>query len=151
MIRAITQAAFDGSPGDEAAIIEGVRAEARALVELVADDNGHVVGHVLFSRMRTDPGLAVAGLGPVSVAPARQRSGIGSHLCHAGIETCRKAGMQAIVVLGHPLYYPRFGFSAEAAAKMISPYAGNPAFMALELDPGALARPLKIDYPLAFG
>ena len=59
--------------------------------------------------------------------------------------------MEAVILLGHPTYYPRFGFSAEAAAKVISPYAGNPAFMALELKPGALASPLKVDFPLAFG
>jgi len=151
MIRAITRAAFDESRFDEAGIIEGVRAEGRVLVELVADDDAQVVGHVLFSRMRTEGGRTVAGLGPVSVAPARQRTGVGSELCRTGVEACRAAGMEAIVVLGHPPYYPRFGFSADAAAKVISPYAGNPAFMALELEPGALAKPLKVDYPLAFG
>ena len=151
MIRAVTEAAFDESTGDEAGIIECVRAEGRVLVELVAEDDGLVVGHVLFSRMRADPPRAVAGLGPVAVAPARQRTGIGEALCRTGIEACRAAGMEAIVVLGHPPYYPRFGFSAQAAAKLISPYAGSPAFMALELKPGALKDPLKVDYPKAFG
>ena len=151
IIRAITEAAFDESRFDEAGIVEGVRAEGRMLVELVADDDGEVVGHVLFSRMRSEPGRAIAGLGPVSVAPARQRSGVGSALCRAGVEACRAAGAEAIVVLSHPPYYPRFGFSAEAAAKVISPYAGNPAFMALELSERALSKPLKVDYPLAFG
>jgi putative acetyltransferase len=151
MIRAITQAAFDGSPGDEAGIIEGVRAEGRVLVELVAEDDGAVLGHVLFSHMRTAPGRAFAGLGPLAVAPAQQRTGIGSALAQAGIEACRAAGMEAVVVLGHPPYYPRFGFSAQAAAKLISPYAGRPSFMALALKPGALDHPLKVDYPAAFG
>ena len=151
MIRAVTEAAFAESRGDEAGIIEGVRAEGRVLAELVAEDDGQVVGHVLFSRMRADPPRAVAGLGPVAVAPARQRTGIGDALCRAGIEACRAAGMEAIVVLGHPPYYPRFGFSTAAAAKLASPYAGRPAFMALELKPGALRAPLKVDYPKAFG
>ena len=151
MIRAVTQAAFDASRFDEAGIIEGVRGERRVLVELVAEDDGLIVGHVLFSRMRADPPRAVAALGPVAVAPARQRTGIGEALCRAGVEACRAAGMEAIVVLGHPPYYPRFGFSAEAAAKLISPYAGNPAFMALELAPGALSAPLTVNYPKAFG
>jgi putative acetyltransferase len=151
MIRAVTEAAFDESRFDEAGIIEGVRVEGRVLAELVAEDDGLIVGHVLFSRMRAEPPRAVAALGPVAVAPARQRTGIGDSLCRAGIEACRAAGMEAVVVLGHPPYYPRFGFSAEAAAKLTSPYAGSPAFMAMELKPGALSAPLKVDYPKAFG
>jgi putative acetyltransferase len=151
MIRAVTEAAFDESSGDEAGIIEGVRAEGLVLAELVAEADGLIVGHVLFSRMRTEPGRAIAGLGPLAVAPARQRTGVGSELARAGVEACRAADMEAIVVLGHPPYYPRFGFSAEAAAKLISPYAGRPAFMALELKAGALREPLKVDYPKAFG
>jgi putative acetyltransferase len=151
MIRAVTTAAFDNSTGDEAGIIEGVRAEGRVLVELVAEDDGQLLGHVLFSHMRAEPGRAFAGLGPLAVAPAQQRGGIGSALAFAGIEACRAAGMEAIIVLGHPPYYPRFGFSAQAAAKLISPYAGRPSFMALALKPGALDRPLKVDYPRAFG
>jgi putative acetyltransferase len=150
-IRAVTEAAFDESTGDEAGIIEGVRAEGLVLVELVAEVDGEVVGHVLFSRMRTDPPLAVAGLGPLGVAPLQQGTGVGSALSRAGIEACRAAGMQAVVVLGHPPYYPRFGFSAEAAAQIASPFAGRPAFMALALTPGALDRPIRIDYPAAFG
>src|SRR5579863_9438588 len=59
MIRAVTEAAFDESRFDEAGIIEGVRDEGRVLVELVAEDDGEVVGHVLFSRMRADPPRAV--------------------------------------------------------------------------------------------
>jgi putative acetyltransferase len=150
-IRAVTKAAFDTSTGDEAGIIEGVRAEGRVLVELVAEADGEVVGHILFNRMRTDPPLAVAGLGPLGVAPAHQSTGIGSALSRAGIDACRAAGMEAVVVLGHPPYYPRFGFSHAAAANIISPFAAREAFMALELKPGALAEPLKVDYPKAFG
>jgi putative acetyltransferase len=150
-IRAVTVAAFDTSSGDEAGIIEGVRAEGRDLVELVAEIDGEVVGHILFNRMRTDPPLAVAGLGPLGVAPAYQSTGIGQALSRAGIEACRAAGMAAIVVLGHPPYYPRFGFSAQAAAKIASPFAGRPAFMAMALTPGALDAPIRVDYPAAFG
>lgn len=150
-IRAITTAAFDQSNGNEARIIEGVRAEGLALVEMVAEADGEVVGHVLFNRMRTEPGRAFAGLGPLAVAPAAQRSGIGSALARAGIEACRAAGMEAVVVLGHPPYYPRFGFSAEAAANITSPFSGRPAFMAMALQPGALDQPIKVDYPAAFG
>jgi putative acetyltransferase len=150
-IRAVTQAAFDTSTGDEAGIIEGVRAEGLVLVELVAEIDGQVVGHILFNRMRTDPPSPVAGLGPLGVAPSHQSTGLGSALSRAGIDACRAAGMQAVVVLGHPPYYPRFGFSAAAAAQIASPFSGRPAFMALALTPGALDQPIRVDYPVAFG
>ena len=75
----------------------------------------------------------------------------GQALSRQGIEACRELGAAAIVLLGHPAYYPRFGFSTEAAQRLISPYAGSPAFMALELVPGALAEPLTVAFPAAFG
>jgi putative acetyltransferase len=131
--------------------VDGVRAEDRALVELVAEADGEIVGHILFNRMKTEPTKFIAGLGPLAVAPSHQSAGIGAALSRAGIEACRTLGVEAVVVLGHPPYYPRFGFSAGAATKVISPFAGNPAFMALELVPGALSTPIKVDYPAAFG
>jgi putative acetyltransferase len=149
-IAEVTSAAFGGPA--EAKIIEDVRAESAALVDLVAvDDDGSVVGHVLFSRMHCNPPRFFAGLGPVSAAPDRQNDGIGMMLCRAGVEACRTLGIEAIVVLGHTNYYPRFGFSHEAAAPIASPYAASPSFMALELVPGALSAPIKVDYPAAFG
>ena len=149
-IRAITDAAFEGP--DESRIIDGVRAEGAALVELVAEnDAGEVIGHILFSRMTVTPPRLMAGLAPVSVRPDAQRRGIGDALCRAGIEAVRALGAEAVIVLGHPDYYPRFGFSHAAAARVESPYASHgEAFMALELVPGALSQPLKADYPAAF-
>jgi putative acetyltransferase len=148
-IRAVEAAAF-GRPA-EADIVEAVRAEGAALVELVAEQDGEIVGHVLFSRMRTDPPRFVAALGPLAVGPDAQSQGHGQALTRAGLESLRALGAEAVVVLGHPTYYPRFGFSPNAAAALASPYSGLPAFMALELRPGALAAPLKVDYPAAFG
>jgi putative acetyltransferase len=150
-ITAVIDAAFDKSSHGEASIVVGVRAEGRALAELVAEENGRIVGHILFSRMRCDPERFVAGLGPLAVEPACQSTGIGSDLSRAGIEACRALGVEAVVVLGHPPYYPRFGFSAEAARLVASPFAGSTAFMALALVPGALDQPIKVDYPAAFG
>ena len=63
-IREITTAAFDRSQGDEAGIIEGVRAEGAVLAELVAEEDGVVVGHVLFNRMRTPPRVSLPALAP---------------------------------------------------------------------------------------
>jgi len=148
-IHAVEAAAFGRE--DEALIVENVRAEGASLVELVAETDGEIVGHVLFSRMTTEPTRRIAGLGPVGVRPDLQNRGYGEALCQAGIDTLRRMGADAVVVLGHPTYYPRFGFSREAAAQIASPYAHLPAFMALELTPGALAAPIKVDYPRAFG
>jgi putative acetyltransferase len=148
-IRAVETAAF-GQP-DEAGMVEASRAEGGVLAELVEERDGRVVGHILMNRMTVSPPRLMAGLAPVAVDPAFQGQGIGDALCRAGIEAARTAGAAAVVVLGHPAYYPRFGFSVEAAANIASPYAGLPAFMALELVAGALAAPLKADYPAAFG
>ena len=148
-IHAVEAAAFGRE--DEALIVEGVRAEGAVLVELVAEADGEIVGHILFSRMTTDPQRRIAGLAPVAVRPEMQGRGYGEALCRAGIDALRQMGAEAVVVLGHEAYYPRFGFSREAAANVISPYAALPAFMALELTPGALAAPIKVDYPRSFG
>ncbi len=148
-IAAVVAAAF-GRP-EEAAIVQGVRDEGAVLCELVAEEAGAILGHVLFSAMRVHPSRSIAALGPLAVAPAAQGQGIGSELTRAGIARCRELGSLAIVVLGHPTYYPRFGFSPAAAARLASPFAGRPAFMALALTPGALDEALEVDYPAAFG
>jgi putative acetyltransferase len=148
-IHAVEAAAFGRET--EALLVENVRAEGAALVELVAEEDGEIIGHILMSRMTTEPVKRVAGLGPVAVRPDMQGRGWGEGLCQAAIEIVRSQGADAVVVLGHETYYPRFGFSREAAKLIASPYAHLPAFMALELKPGALAEPIKIDYPRSFG
>jgi putative acetyltransferase len=136
---------------DEALLVEAVRAEGATLVELVAEEEGQIVGHILFSRMTCQPVKRIAGLAPVAVLPDAQRRGWGQVLCRAGIDELRRMGAEAVVVLGHVHYYPRFGFSREAARLIASPYAHLEGFMAMELVPGALAAPIKADYPRAFG
>ncbi len=148
-IHAVEAAAFGRE--DEALLVEAVRAEAAALIELVAEEEGQIVGHILFSRMTCEPVRRMAGLAPVAVLPDAQGRGWGQVLCRAGIDELRRMGAEAVVVLGHVDYYPRFGFSRDAAKLIASPYAHLPAFMALELIPGALAAPIKADYPRAFG
>src|SRR5688572_8325819 len=96
-----------GGPA-EADLVSALRAQARPLISLVADDDGEVVGHILFSPMTpaSRPGLTVMGLAPMAVVPGRQRQGIGSLLVRAGLGECRSRGAAAVVVLGHPEYYP---------------------------------------------
>lgn len=147
-IRAVVAAAFERE--DEARMVDEARAAGAALVELVSEAAGEIVGHVLFNRMTAPPGRLFAGLAPLSVRPDHQRQGIGDALTRAGLAALAELGVEGCVVLGHPPYYPRFGFSPALAATVISPYAGEPAFMALELRPGALAQPVALAYPAAF-
>ena len=86
----------------------------------------------------------------MAVIPQRQRRGIGSALVRRGLGVCRERGKSIVVVLGHPAYYGRFGFSTELAKNLRGPYSGN-AWMALELIPGAL-KGVKgiVRYPKAF-
>lgn len=146
-IRRVHTDAFAGT--DEADIIEQLRKDGDALVELVAEDADGVVGHIMFSRMASEGG-SFAALGPLAVSSARQNEGVGAQLSRAGVEACRALGVGALCVLGHPTYYPRFGFSAEAAKRFKPPY-DRPAFMAMELIPGTLERGGIVRYAPAFG
>ncbi len=98
----------------------------------------------------TDTGARFAALAPLSVAPNHQRDGLGMMLMQVGHELCRAAGVQAVIVLGHPDYYPRVGYSAAAAKAVAAPFAG-PSFMAMALKPGALDAPVTVTYAKAFG
>lgn len=147
-IHAVVEAAF-GQP-DEADLVDTLRADGDALVELVAEEDDTVVGHILFSPLATDSGARFAALAPLSVQPGRQKDGVGTLLMQVGHELCRAAGIEALIVLGHEDYYPRVGYSAEAAKTVAAPFSG-PSFMALALKPGALDAPVKITYAKAFG
>ena len=138
-IRAVHEFAFE-TPA-ETDLVDALRTRARPLVSLVGEDRGTIVGHILFSPVTLDdqPDLLILGLAPMAVLPARQRRGIGSALVEAGLEECRKLGAGAVVVLGHPEYYPRFGFVPASRFGLASEYdAPDEAFMALELEPGCL-------------
>jgi putative acetyltransferase len=151
-IAAVVRAAFGGE--DEVALIAQLRSDGDALVSLVAAEGEAVLGHILFSRLGVEVDGApvpAAALAPVAVRPDRQGQGIGAQLIEAGLEACRAAGIAAVIVLGHPDYYPKFGFSAELARKLRAPFSGD-AFMALELVPGALAGASgSVRYAAAFG
>ena len=147
-IAALTQAAF-GQP-DEARLIERLRADEDVLFELVAVENADVVGHILFSRLWADRAEMYAALAPMSVRPGLQRAGHGSALVRTGLEYLREFGAHGVLVLGHRDYYPRFGFAAETAARVTSPFSGHPSFMAKALEPGAFDAPVSVAYPDAF-
>jgi putative acetyltransferase len=100
---------------EEAQLVERVLASPDAVPELefVADDDGAVVGHLLFSHaavLAEDGPRQVLALGPLAVRPDRQRQGIGIALTEAGLAAADALGEPLVVVLGHRTYYPRFGF-----------------------------------------
>lgn len=147
-IARIVEAAF--GQADEARLVERLRMDGDVLFELVAERDGEVVGHILLSRLWADRAELFAALAPVAVAPSAQNDGVGSALIRRSLETAKEFGAHGVIVLGHPAYYPRFGFSREAASKVASPYSASPAFMAVALEAGALDGPLTVAYPEAF-
>ena len=141
-VRAVNESAF-GQP-DEATIVDSIRAACPDSVSLVAVDGNQIVGHILFSPafVSGENGYVQAmGLGPMAVAAERQRQGIGSLLVQAGIEAMRKRNCPFINVLGHPEYYPRFGFVPASRHGLSCQWEGVPdeAFMVLILDEAAIA------------
>ena len=125
---------------EEARLVALLREQARPVVSLVAEEDGTLVGHVMFSPVALHRFTRLMmGLAPMAVTPARQRRGIGSALVRAGLDRCTDLGAAAIVVLGHPDFYPRFGFVPAALFGLACEYDGPAeAFMATELVPGAL-------------
>ncbi len=150
-IREVNRLAF--GQDSEALLVDRLRAGGHVVASLVAVEQEQIVGHILFSELSVDAGartLHAAALAPMAVRPDRQRRGIGSALVHRGLDVCRERGIAVVLVVGHPAYYPRFGFSAALASRLRSPYSGD-AFMAIELVPGALdGVEGNVNYPAAF-
>ncbi len=150
-IGALYDVAFGGT--FEARLVQRLRQDNLVVASLVAVDADQVVGHILFSDLAVDVDgkpVSAVSLAPVAVLSQRQCTGIGSLLVRTGLECVRERNRTAVIVVGHPGYYPRFGFSAALARKLASPYAGD-AFMALELVAEALAGSRgTVRYPAAF-
>src|SRR5579871_5001960 len=138
----------------EATLVARLRREGVVEASLVAVEGAEILGHILFTTLGIEMGgrkVRAAALAPLSVAPAHQRMGVGSALVRAGIAALKQRGLEAIVVLGHPAYYPRFGFSAPLASRLAAPFRGE-AFMALELRPGTLdGEAGSVTYAQSFG
>ena len=140
-IRHVNEQAFGQKA--EADLVEKLRGRGALTLSLVAVRRGEVKGHIAFSPVVVESegsSFEALALAPMAVLPAYQRQGIGRRLVRAGLEGCRNLGHEIVVVLGHPTYYPRFGF-APAGPKGIGCEFEVPeeAFMVLELREGALA------------
>lgn len=147
-IRALLVAAFP-TP-EEADLVDQLRADGDILLEWAAEVDGEIVGAVQYSPLRLarpSGETLAAALAPLAVRPEHQRQGLGARLIEATLPLLRARGdLEAVVVLGHPTYYPRFGFSADkASATLIDPFDAGAAFMALPLTqdaPAGRARPI---------
>ena len=140
-VRHVNELAF-AQPA-EADLVEKLRQASPDALSLVAVDDD-VVGHILFTPVVVESvGRRVLGMGlaPMAVLPDRQRQGIGSQLVRRGLDILRERGCPFVVVVGHPEYYPRFGFEPASTHGLASQWEGMPdaAFMALVLDAPAMA------------
>ena len=128
-------------PG-EAQLVDLLRAAGKATISLVAEIDGVLAGHVLFSPVAITPEprpLAGLGLGPVAVLPEYQRRGIGSRMIVQGLDLCRQLRADYSVVLGNPRYYSRFGYTRASLFGLGNEYGVDEPFMAQEFWPGALS------------
>jgi putative acetyltransferase len=130
--RRVHQEAFGpGSP--EAGLVDALRASGAAVPELclVAVDDDEVVGHIVFSRATLGSGHEVLALAPMAVLPERQSQGIGSELVDESLLLAARSHFPLVVVLGHPGFYPRFGFEQAARYGVEAPWPVPPeAWMA---------------------
>ena len=139
-IRHVNELAF-GRPA-EADLVDKLRRACGDALSLVAEDDGAIVGHILFTPVVVEgqPALGM-GLAPMAVRPGHQRQGIGSQLVRRGLDSLRERGCPFVVVVGHPEYYPRFGFEPASKHGLVSQWEGmtDAVFMVLVLDLHAMA------------
>jgi len=127
--------AFDSTA--EAEILRRLWHDNDDILSLVKVKGADIIGHIQFYKVMMDD-LDVCGLGPMSVHPDWQHKGHGSALIRAGVKHLKSnTKLPLLFVLGHPAYYPKFGFSAELAMHYSAPWSGA-AFMAMAL---------RSDYP----
>ena len=151
-IRFVNETSFERA--NEADLVEQLQRDGNVLASCVAVSNHEIVGHILFSRVTIEGaagGIPSVALAPMAVLPSHQRRGIGSDLVRFGLQELRARGEPSVVVLGHPGYYGRFGFSSALARRLVTPFPPD-AFMAMALIPGALDDVAgAVTYPRAFG
>lgn len=152
-IREVVARAF--GQDEEARLIDALRDEGCLLFSLVAEAHGQLIGHVAFSALplEAESGTMIAAaLAPMAVAPEWQRKGVGSALIQRGLTMCRERRIPAVIVVGDPRYYCRFGFTATIASRLNCSLSGE-HLQALELTPGSIQElgSARVRYPKPFG
>ena len=139
-IRIINTSAFETDA--EANLVDALRQCDIPLISLVAEEGNQLIGHILFSPVSLAESAhtpAITGLAPMAVLPAWQGKGVGSRLVKEGLKYCVEAGYVAVVVLGYPDYYPRFGFVPASRFNIKSEYeVPEEVFMLKDLKQSAL-------------
>lgn len=140
---------------DEALIVSRLRVSDAYIPELsiVAEESGEVVGHILFTRVELDPPTEVRmiSLAPMAVLPEYQRRGIGSAMVRRGLEVANGLGEEVVVLVGHPEYYPRFGFEPASKFGLTNSFPGTEeAFFAMALREGVDIPSGQVVYPPEF-
>jgi putative acetyltransferase len=135
----------------EADLVDKLRRSCREAIFLVAEDDGDIVGHIAFTQVVIEGQKARIegmGLAPMAVLPGRQRQGIGSKLVGEGLDILRKRGCPFVIVLGHPQYYPRFGFEPASRYNIKCQWQGIPdeVFMILVLDQSTMQTSSGVAY-----
>jgi putative acetyltransferase len=140
-VRTVHEAAFPTAA--EANLVEKLRKTGRAPVSLVAEDEGRIVGHILFSPVTFDPPLDVVALGlaPMAVLPGHEKHGVGRRLVQNGLAECHSQGACLVVVLGDAGYYGRFGFERASRHGLRNEFGVEESFMVFMLEAGAHPPP----------
>jgi len=158
----LTEKAFETleiSDHNEGKLVDTLR-KANTFIEelsLVAELNGQIVGHILFTPIIINNGeqqFQSLVLAPVSVLPAFQKQGIGAELSLAGHQKAKELGFQSVILIGHPEYYPRFGYKPASTWGIKTHYElpSDDVFMAVELTEGALSNVSgMVIFPPEFG
>ncbi len=127
---------------EEALLVNKLRKSGIPLISLVSELNNKLVGHILFSQahiVSENSRIEIMALAPMAVMPEYQRQGVGTEMVKKGLELCAQNGYRAIAVLGHPEYYPRFGFEPSVNFNITCSYeVPEDVFMIMELKDGFL-------------
>jgi putative acetyltransferase len=136
-IRHVHERAFAPSMA-EARLVDELRAAGDLVPELclVAEEGGEVVGHIAYSRASVESGHEVLALAPMGVLPERQRGGVGSTLVRESLDRAASTEFPLVTVLGHPRYYPRFGFEPAGSYGVLDPYGAPPEAWMVHRLPG---------------
>ncbi len=150
----ITKQAFQQE--NESKLIEKIRVGEGFVPELslVAELDGEIVGHILFSKIKIigEDEYESLALAPMAVVPKLQKQGIGSELVNTGLEIAKKLGFESVIVVGHEDYYPIFGFEKASKWGIKCPFeVPDEAFMAIELVENSLkGRGGTVQFPKEF-